>query len=245
MSESAEGSDGTSKQQSLAEGMSTIFARIERTLRINEAPEVACGCLQKKAPLRAFLLRAVTWPGTDWFFFFLILVNAAALGSQDPTQPNSTGSRSIFLLNVALNALFTVEMIAKVVAFGFYGKGSYFGDAWNWLDFAIVILGYAAFSPSFGQYTALRLLRVLRWMYKIPGIRLVLMACYNSLPGLRSVLLLNVLTMLVSVYHTFIITLFEPPTPRTAYSALTILPGLCSHCYGTLVWCYGGAVRLH
>lgn len=115
-----------------SDGMSTAVARIERSLRIAEAPDVAYGYLPKNGPLRSFLLRAVTWPGTDWFILVLILLNAAALGSQDPTKPNSAASRQLFLLNIALNVVFTAEMLAKLLAFGAWGKGSYFWDPWNW-----------------------------------------------------------------------------------------------------------------
>lgn len=181
------------------EGMAAAIARIERKLRIDDAPEVALGCLKKDGRFRAFLLQAVTWPGTDWFILMLVLINAVALASEDPTQPTTAGSsRIILLLNTGLNGAFTIEMVAKIFAFGVWGKGSYFGDGWNCMDAAIVVLGYAAFTPKFGQYTALRFLRILRWLYKISGTRLVLMACYSSLPGLRSVLILNVLTLLVS-----------------------------------------------
>lgn len=119
--------------------MATAIARIERNIRIADAPDVVLGRLEKTGPLRSFLLRAVTWPGTDWFILVLILINAAALGSQDPTNPNSTDSRNLFYLNIGLNVVFTVEMIAKLIAFGIWGKGSYFGDPWNWSAFENIL----------------------------------------------------------------------------------------------------------
>lgn len=114
------------------EGLATAIARIERSVRVSDAPEVSLGFLHKTNPIRAALLRAVTWPGTDWVLLILILLNAAALGSQDPTSPNSSGNRSLFLLNVALNVVFTAEMLAKIAAFGLWGPGSYIADKWNW-----------------------------------------------------------------------------------------------------------------
>lgn len=65
------------------------------------------------------------------------------------------------------------------------------------VDAAIVLVGYAAFSSRVGQYTALRLLRIMRWLYRISGIRLVLSACYESLPGLQGVAILNIMSLLV------------------------------------------------
>ena len=114
------------------EGLATAIARIERSVRVSDAPEVSLGFLHKTNPFRAMILRAVTWPGTDWVLLILILLNAAALGSQDPTSPNSSGNRSLFLLNIALNVVFTAEMLAKIAAFGLWGPGSYIADKWNW-----------------------------------------------------------------------------------------------------------------
>lgn len=66
------------------------------------------------------------------------------------------------------------------------------------MDAAIVLVGYAAFSSRVGQFTALRLLRIMRWLYRVSGIRLVLSACYESLPGLQGVAILNIIALLVS-----------------------------------------------
>ena len=38
--------------------------------------------------------------------------------------------------------IFTFEMVVKWIGMGFFHKGGYFRDAWNRLDFIIVVSGY-------------------------------------------------------------------------------------------------------
>ena len=41
---------------------------------------------------------------------------------------------------------------------------------WNVLDFVVIVLGWVAFSPSVGNYSSLRAVRVLRSLRTITGI---------------------------------------------------------------------------
>lgn len=54
---------------------------------------------------------------------------------------------------IAFTAIFTLEMVLKILAMGFYfSKYAYLRDPWNVLDFAVVMLGYAALIPGFGAW---------------------------------------------------------------------------------------------
>lgn len=57
---------------------------------------------------------------------------------------------------------FTIEMVLKIIAMGFIGKGSYLADRWNWLDFIVVVIGYVSKLPKVDNLSALRTFRVLR-----------------------------------------------------------------------------------
>lgn len=57
----------------------------------------------------------------------------------------------IDIFNYTFLALYTVEMILKVLAYGFvFNQGAYLRDYWNILDFVIVFSAYL----SLGQYLA-------------------------------------------------------------------------------------------
>ena len=74
----------------------------------------------------------------------MILVNTVFLAMDSPIEsPNTPKQR---FLNASENyfvAFFTLEMIVKVIAYGFVlHKRSYLRDAWNCIDFFIVVMGY-------------------------------------------------------------------------------------------------------
>ena len=52
-------------------------------------------------------------------------------------------------VGVVFSALFLVECLVKIFALGFIvGPSTYLKDAWNYLDFAVVIIGVLDFFPS-------------------------------------------------------------------------------------------------
>ena len=85
-------------------------------------------------------------------------------------------------------------MFLKVAALGFiFNKGSYLRDAWNILDCVIVVSGYLPyFFKSGANISALRSFRVLRPLRTISGIeglRVIVGALITSLPLLRDTML--------------------------------------------------------
>jgi hypothetical protein len=90
-------------------------------------------------------------------------------------------------------AVFGVEMLMKIVAMGFvYGENSYLRDAWNRLDFAVVILGVMS-TLNLGNFSALRTVRVLRPLRSItiiPSMRNLVVTLLKSMPLLLDVCVL-------------------------------------------------------
>ena len=131
------------------------------------------GCLTEANPLRAaclFLTRNI------WFEHFITLcvfVNIAILASFDPQDYLDETSRNK-VNNVSepiFTAIFTFEMIVKIIALGFFGgagvddvKGppGYFNDGFNVLDSFIVLLCYITLTPGAGNIQSMRTLRLLR-----------------------------------------------------------------------------------
>jgi hypothetical protein len=87
-------------------------------------------------------------------------------------------------------------MLFKIFGLGFiYNKGSYLRDAWNILDFVIVVSGYATFMLGSGGSTnisalrSFRVLRPLRTISGIEGLRVIVSALISSIPLLRDTIL--------------------------------------------------------
>lgn len=71
----------------------------------------------------------------------VIMVNSITLGMEDPLAVSTTATQDA-VENIFL-ALYTVEMIFKIVGLGFlFNKGAYIRDPWNILDFVIVMSAY-------------------------------------------------------------------------------------------------------
>jgi hypothetical protein len=71
----------------------------------------------------------------------VIILNSLSLAIEDPT----TSTQSAFQqnLDMVLLALYTTEMILKVLSLGFMlNENSYLRDGWNLIDFIVVIAGY-------------------------------------------------------------------------------------------------------
>jgi hypothetical protein len=91
--------------------------------------------------------------------------------------------------------LYTVEMILKILGYGFIiPKKSYLRDSWNILDFIIVISGYvpllfAGGSTNLKVLRSFRVLRPLRTISGIEGLKVLVSALLSAVPLLRDTIL--------------------------------------------------------
>ena len=82
-----------------------------------------------------------------------------------------------------MTVLFTVEMVLKILGMGFlFNKGAYLRDYFNMLDFFIIMSAYLSMMQStessegglsLSSLRAFRVLRPLRAVNNIPGLRLI------------------------------------------------------------------------
>ena len=87
-------------------------------------------------------------------------------------------------------ALYTAEMLLKILGLGFVlNRDAYLRDWWNVLDFVIVISGYFALSSQSGlnlqSLRVFRVLRPLRAVQNIEGLRILVQSLISALPLLR------------------------------------------------------------
>lgn len=85
-------------------------------------------------------------------------------------------------------------MVLKIAAMGFiFNKGAYLRDSWNILDCIIVTSGYVGMLSSGGTNLSVlrsfRVIRPLRTISSIEGLRVIVSALVASLPLLRDTIL--------------------------------------------------------
>ncbi|XP_039211205.1 sodium channel protein type 4 subunit alpha A-like [Crotalus tigris] len=106
-----------------------------------------------------------------------------------PTDGNTT--------EIIFTSIYTVEFIVKVVARGFVcNEFTYLRDPWNVLDFFVLIMTY----QEFGSISALRIFRILRTLKAvsvIPGLKVIISSLLQSVKKLANVMLLTVFFLAV------------------------------------------------
>jgi hypothetical protein len=94
-------------------------------------------------------------------------------------------------------------MIVKIVSMGFIcNKGSYLRDPWNILDFVIIASGYMSMflegsGVNLSALRSFRVIRPLRTISSVAGLRVIVSSLINALPLLRDSLLVLVFFFLV------------------------------------------------
>lgn len=103
----------------------------------------ALGFLSNKSRFRIILVWIVTWKYFDRLVLLLIVLNSLSLGMKDYLDPNSETewNQRIDYFEPYFTTAFVIECVMKIFAYGFYiGKKAYLKEAWNWLDFIVVIV---------------------------------------------------------------------------------------------------------
>jgi voltage-gated sodium channel len=117
----------------------------------------------------------------------LIIVNAILLGLETYDDIDSRYGDELGRLNEVFLALFTVEILIRIAAYGAHPL-RYFRSGWNIFDFVVVFSAYLPFvRESVTLLRIVRLLRVTRVLSVLPGLRVVMYGMLRSIPPLTSV----------------------------------------------------------
>ena len=101
--------------------------------------------------------RAIDLIELKWFDRFILLTIAAncfQMAADDPREKDPTSSQKQLsaTLEVVFWTIFAIEATSKIIALGFcQGKGTYWKDSWNRLDFVIVLTGLLEFTKIMGS----------------------------------------------------------------------------------------------
>ena len=93
--------------------------------------------------VRRTLTYVLTHPIFERIILSIIIVSTVQLSIDNPlNDPNSFLSQSLSRLDYALTAVFVIELLMKVVAYGFAncGSTSFIRNYWNVLDTFVVII---------------------------------------------------------------------------------------------------------
>ncbi len=107
---------------------------------------VAFKYFRQESKPRIWCLKMITSPWFERVIMFIIILNCFTLSMYQPCEnigKKCTSKRCFILecLDLSIHVFFTVEMMVKIMAMGFYGKNTYLAETWNRLDFFIVITG--------------------------------------------------------------------------------------------------------
>ncbi|XP_063929406.1 sodium channel protein para-like isoform X8 [Zophobas morio] len=144
-------------------------------------------------PIRRVAIYVLVHPLFSLFIITTILVNCILMIM--PTTPTVESTEVIF------TGIYTFESAVKVMARGFILEPfTYLRDAWNWLDFVVIALAYVTMGIDLGNLAALRTFRVLRALKTVaivPGLKTIVGAVIESVKNLRDVIILTMFSLSV------------------------------------------------
>ncbi|XP_076069518.1 sodium voltage-gated channel paralytic isoform X2 [Oratosquilla oratoria] len=144
-------------------------------------------------PVRRTSIFILIHPLFNFFIIITILANCVLM-ILPPTE-------TIESSEVLFTAIYTFESGVKVMARGFILESfTYLRDAWNWLDFVVISLAYVTMGIDLGNLAALRTFRVLRALKTVaivPGLKTIVGAVIESVKNLRDVIILTVFSLSV------------------------------------------------
>ena len=123
---------------------------IEDQFIIHQVHGRSLGFLPEKMKLRLVLAKILQSRATEIIMTVVILLSLLQLAIDSPVlDPDSKTKSALAVIDKLTIAIFTVEIIFKIVAYGFLlnGEYSYMRELWNIMDFIILTLSYVCFLP--------------------------------------------------------------------------------------------------
>nr|XP_005283172.1 sodium channel protein type 4 subunit alpha [Chrysemys picta bellii] len=145
-------------------------------------------------PLRRGAIKVLIHSLFSMFIMITILTNCVFMAMSDP-PPWAKNVEYTF------TGIYTFESMIKIVARGFcIDQFTFLRDPWNWLDFSVIVMAYTTEFVDLGNVSALRTFRVLRALKTItviPGLKTIVGALVQSVKKLSDVMILTVFCLSV------------------------------------------------
>jgi len=174
----------------------------------DEFAERALVVLEMDHPIRSFCIRCAFHPAYQRFIIFIILLNSIVMALVDYSVVDSSGNPSpngskrnlvIEKTEPLFAAVFVAECIIRIGALGFVAAPyTYLRNGWNCFDFVVVVSSLITLTPYGKRLAVLKVFRVLRplkALSRIEGLKLIINGLLESLTALGDVLLIFLLIM--------------------------------------------------
>ena len=115
--------------------------------------ECSLGIFSTQSQFRQKVVWLVEWKWFDRFILACIVINSIILAMQDYQDPGDVAdlqghyrrnfrNQLVEDSELVFGIIFTIEAMLKIIAMGFFFEtGTYLRDAWNCLDFVVVVVG--------------------------------------------------------------------------------------------------------
>lgn len=154
-------------------------------------------CFSVRGSMRRTCIALVQHPYFDMAISVAIVISSICLALDSPRlMEGSLLAEFLVTLDIYLWPwLFFGELLLKAIAYGFaYGPSAYLKSAWNQLDLAIVTSSFVVFAADAFPFLAplknfrlLRVLRPLRLISRVPGMKIILTSLVKALPAVSNV----------------------------------------------------------
>ncbi|XP_062302272.1 sodium channel, voltage-gated, type I like, alpha b isoform X2 [Osmerus eperlanus] len=169
-----------------------VLNRGKAIFRFNATP--ALYILSPFNPLRRISIKVLVHSMFSMLIMFTILTNCAFMTLSHPPDWAKN-------VEYTFTGIYTFESLIKILARGFcVGKFTFLRDPWNWLDFSVISMAYVTEFVDLGNVSALRTFRVLRALKTIsviPGLKTIVGALIQSVKKLSDVMILTVFCLSV------------------------------------------------
>ncbi|XP_077071976.1 sodium channel, voltage-gated, type I-like, alpha [Siphateles boraxobius] len=176
-------------------------------------------------PLRRLSMKILVHTLFSMIIMFTILANCAFMVY---TQPPDWAKN----IEYVFTGMYTFEALIKITARGFcVGQFTFLRDPWNWLDFIVIVMAYVTEFVDLGKVSALRAFRVLRALKTIsviPGLKTIVGALIQSVKKLSDVMILTLFCL--SVFALVGLQLFMGALKHKCVFNSTLIPEKTEKC---------------
>ncbi|XP_066519403.1 sodium channel, voltage-gated, type I like, alpha b isoform X1 [Hoplias malabaricus] len=169
-----------------------VLNRGKAIFRFNATP--ALYILSPFNPLRRAAIKVLVHSMFSFVIMCTILTNCAFMTLSHPPEWAKN-------VEYTFTGIYTFESLIKILARGFcVGHFTFLRDPWNWLDFSVIVMAYVTEFVDLGNVSALRTFRVLRALKTIsviPGLKTIVGALIQSVKKLSDVMILTVFCLSV------------------------------------------------
>ncbi|XP_075173399.1 sodium channel protein type 2 subunit alpha-like isoform X1 [Anomaloglossus baeobatrachus] len=145
-------------------------------------------------PLRKVAIKVLVHSLFSMLIMCTILTNCVFMTMSNPPEWTKN-------VEYTFTGIYTFESLIKILARGFcLEKFTFLRDPWNWLDFSVIVMAYVTEFVDLGNVSALRTFRVLRALKTIsviPGLKTIVGALIQSVKKLSDVMILTVFCLSV------------------------------------------------